>query len=1811
MDIVVACPGIDVAERFPAIEPVAVAGARDRLEPAGGVLARTQRVITDINLGLDAAGILPLIIVGDDAHRARCAGIGQRIGARATVQRIVACAAVDRVVTRAADQRVGIAIAGQHVVIVGTADALDPRERIVGCISTARQTGEQVDRHGGGRPGIIDDVVARPADDDIASGAGDKGIVASPAVELSARVGSVDIVVIGRTDDVLDVRQRVALRVAADTRARIGEGAVARADVDRHAAGGGRIICGVAAGAAVDDVGPAHASEHIVAVPAKQDVGIGVARQRIVKGRTRDVLDIVDQVALCVAVLVDVGRQVDGYARARPRIVDGIDAGAAVQRVGAGHAREGIVTRAAGKDVGVGITGQRVGIGRAGHPLDRDQHVARRVAAGDLCGGEVEVDGHATARGGVIGGIVARTAVEGICAALACEDIVAETAGEDVGVGIAGQRVGIDGAGDVLEPRQHVARGVAAGYLCGGEIEVDGHARARAGVADRVDPGAAVEHVRAAKALDRVVATLTLNGVGSAAAGQIVVVAVRPGDILDCDQRVALRPAARCAAGGQVHRHTGRRSAIADPVDPRAAVERVGTQIGIEPVVARASAQHTARRRGQQHVVVRRTGNVLDVDIAIALGIAADTGIAAHAHALRRLGRSGQVDHHPRRRRGIIRRVAAGAAIEHVRAAEPCKHVIARAALQHVGIGIARQRVGKGRTGDILKPRQRIAQRIAQRPGARRQADRDARGRTGIAHRIGARAAIEHVRARAAFDHVVARAARQVVDPGIAGQAVVIARTHDPFDRGQRVARGIAAAVGAAGKVDRDRAGRFRIVRGIGARTAVEHIRARARDERVVARTAGKAAAAGRGAKRIGIGRTGDVLDADIAIARSVAARAGARRQVDGDRRARPRIVGGIATGATVQRVRAAKPCERVIARTAGQHVVARIAGQHVGLGRTDQVLDIGQGVALRIATRAGARRQVDAHARARPGIARRVGAGAAVEHVRARAADQHVVARAADQRIGTAIARQNVCLRRTDHPLDARQRIAIRIAANARTSRKINTHASRRRRIIRRVKSRAAVEGICAALACEDIVAETAGEDVGVGIAGQRVGIDGAGDVLEPRQHVARGVAAGYLCGGEIEVDGHARARAGVADRVDPGAAVEHVRAAKALDRVVATLTLNGVGSAAAGQIVVVAVRPGDILDCDQRVALRPAARCAAGGQVHRHTGRRSAIADPVDPRAAVERVGTQIGIEPVVARASAQHTARRRGQQHVVVRRTGNVLDVDIAIALGIAADTGIAAHAHALRRLGRSGQVDHHPRRRRGIIRRVAAGAAIEHVRAAEPCKHVIARAALQHVGIGIARQRVGKGRTGDILKPRQRIAQRIAQRPGARRQADRDARGRTGIAHRIGARAAIEHVRARAAFDHVVARAARQVVDPGIAGQAVVIARTHDPFDRGQRVARGIAAAVGAAGKVDRDRAGRFRIVRGIGARTAVEHIRARARDERVVARTAGKAAAAGRGAKRIGIGRTGDVLDADIAIARSVAARAGARRQVDGDRRARPRIVGGIATGATVQRVRAAKPCERVIARTAGQHVVARIAGQHVGLGRTDQVLDIGQGVALRIATRAGARRQVDAHARARPGIARRVGAGAAVEHVRARAADQHVVARAADQRIGTAIARQNVCLRRTDHPLDARQRIAIRIAANARTSRKINTHASRRRRIIRRVKSRAAIEGICTQAADERVRIIAPAQHVVADIAGQRVGTRAALQRRSGRGRRQRIRIGRPDHALDARQGIARGVAAAGGPGLKVDRNARARCRIVGGVEPGAAGQHIGTRATF
>ena len=813
----------------------------------------------------------------------------------------------------------------------------------------------------------------------------------------------------------------------------------------------------------------------------------------------------------------------------------------AVERVRPRTALEPIRPLAAVEYVGAAVADERVGVGGAREVFEPREGVPGRVAAARRAGGEVDRD--AGVRPAVVERVGARTAREGVRprapfdavgAAQALDRVAAREPPQRVAVGVAGERVLVDRTREMLEPHERIALGVAAGR--GARIEGDVHGRVRRAVIERVLARPAVERVGPRPTRDVVVAAVSGQGVRMGRTDEML----EPGD----------RVLPRMAAGGRVRPQTDRdgrvRRGMVERVLAPAAGERIAPRPAHDPVRARVPGQGVGMGRADE---------MLEAGDRVPLRIAAGGRVRP------------QIDRHARARRGMVERVLAPAARE---------RVAPRSAHDPVRARVSGQGVGMGRADEMLEPGDRVPLRIAAGGRVRPQIDRHARARHGVVERVLAPAARERVATRPAHDPIVASVAVQGVGEAVPGQAVADFRPRNVFETRDGVALGMAAGHRAAREVDAHPRARPLVGEGVGAGPAVEGIPARPAFDPVADAVTDEG---------VVTGRTGEVLESAHGVAGGVPAGEAVRAQVH-IHRGRTGVAKPVPPGTAR---------EPVPARAAFDPVVEAVPGQGVGKGRTDEMLEAGDRVPLRMTAGSPAARcagEVDADRRVGAFVGQGVEAPAPVELVGARAALDPVVA-----------------LLPQDGVVPAPGEDPIRPVAPC--------------------------------------------DGVGEGIPAQGVAEARAGEILEPGDDVPFGGAARGGAPGEVDVHPLGGAGAVVQKPVASGASVEGVRTFFAPDPVVAGSGGHAVVSGARfDEIVAGDGVAGNVTEHMVR------AGAAQEGVVARAAGEPVAARlaqQPVVVGAAVEDVGPSATDEGVVPRATREGVATGASDEAVVPRGSG----------------------------------------------------------------------------------------------------------------------------------------------------------------------------------------------------------------------------------------------------------------------------------------------------------------------------------------------------------------------------------------------------------------------------------------------------------------------------------------------------------------------------------------------------------------------------
>ena len=547
---------------------------------------------------------------------------------------------------------------------------------------------------------------------------------------------------------------------------------------------------------------------------------------------------------------------------------------------------------------------------------------------------------------------------------------------------------------------------------------------------------------------------------------------------------------------------------VAGDVDARTALQRIGPGQAFEGVVAGVAFEQVGAGIPHQGVGVLAAGEVLNVFVEIAQGMA---GGGDHAGGEAGADTGGGM--------GVAGGVVAGAADEAVVAGQAFEDVIAGAAFEAVVGAVAHQGVGVGRALQVVDAAVGVAlgfagaTDIAQAGG---EAGVDAGQGLAVAGGVGAGAADQRIGAAAALQHIVAIAAAQGVGVGIAHQQVVVVAAFEVFNAVEAVARGIAGGAEAGIEADGDAAGGMRVAGGVAATAAQQGIGTGAAFEHIVASAAAQGVGLAVADQRVAEAAAAEVCDAVVRVTAGIAAggdiaQAGGQR--GGDGRIGVFVAGGVLPAAAHQRVGTGHAFQHIIACAAIEAVVVVVSDQRVVVAAALQVLDRHQHIARGVAgggDQAGAER--DAHGAAGMRVAGGVAASTADQHIAAGAAFEHVITRASVDEVGVGIAQQLVGMVAAGEVFNVGEGVAGGIAQRRHlVGREAGHHAGLGVGVAGRIRAVAALQRIGAGQAFEHVVAGIALQCVGAGIAEQGVVKAAAGQVFNAVEAVARGFADGY----------------------------------------------------------------------------------------------------------------------------------------------------------------------------------------------------------------------------------------------------------------------------------------------------------------------------------------------------------------------------------------------------------------------------------------------------------------------------------------------------------------------------------------------------------------------------------------------------------------------------------------------------------------------------------------------------------------------------
>ena len=745
--------------------------------------------------------------------------------------------------------------------------------------------------------------------------------------------------------------------------------------------------------------------------------------QEVAAEAVADILDAGERVGALAAA----GRH-DEMAEAIVRDHRGSDRSGVGRGVGSAAADEAVAAAAAAENVGDVVADDGVVAGAAGRVLDVDQHVGADVDAFRLAHQRVrvergrrekvadcaptacrfaeavdgiEVDGDGVRRRRVADGVAAGAAVvdvvaaalaadDGIVAAAGIDNVVAASgmdrvragAGHDEVGAVAGSDMGAAGAGE-RDRGRHVVRNREVEILVGIDRDVD-----RAGGRRREYDGIA----GLAGGQDRVVQGGEAVVAGAVGIDQQIAAAAEL-NVFDAMQRVGAEGTAihLPLIEAEVEGDGGlrQRPRVSGRVIARTAGERVG---------AKAAGENVGADIAGERIVAAAAGDVLDAgdgrDVRHERGAEIDGQIADGAGVVERVAAGTAVDHVGTVADDVLERVVAAAAVERVDAEAAGDDVIAAVAGDDVGKLVAGAvDVGAAGQRQVLDiGAERVADRRLHRVGAAAHGGGFRHHVAGIVdhvdvvavaaqERVGACAAIERVVAGVAGDDVGEPVAG-AVDVGAAGQGQVLDIGAERVgDRGgnsisarvQRFRRHVAGVVDdvvvVADAADHD----------VGAAGAVE---------RVVATIAGENVDAGIAGQRIVADAAGDVLDPGHG---GKAGRAG-RAEIDRHR------AGG---AGIVERIDAAAAVDCDVLHIGRGHALDR--GDDAGA--VDRDMDGVVAPGSRHREGVGVRAAVDRVDAVADGVLDQVVAGAAVDGVVAEPAGEGVVAAVAIDDVGQPIA--------------------------------------------------------------------------------------------------------------------------------------------------------------------------------------------------------------------------------------------------------------------------------------------------------------------------------------------------------------------------------------------------------------------------------------------------------------------------------------------------------------------------------------------------------------------------------------------------------------------------------------------------------------------------------------------------------------------------------------------------------------------------------------------------------------------------------------
>ena len=354
---------------------------------------------------------------------------------------------------------------------------------------------------------------------------------------------------------------------------------------------------------------------------AHQKVVRGIADQQVVAGAADGALDIDHQVALGTTAGGVMRQQADGEVRGLGGIDSDVEAGAAIEHIGATGTGQRIGALGAEKLVRLHAAGQRIIAAASDNPFDAVQRIAIGAAAARRAEGEVDDEiGRLLRVGEKVG---ARAALDHVATGATGQRVRARGPAQRIGARTADQQVHHGAAKQAVIPRaahQALDRDQAIGLRRAAEARAKcqvhrDHGRVM-GVGDDVESLATIQQVTAAAAHQRVRTRAAGDLVRTRRAGQIIVAAAADEAVHALD-RIAFGIATAGGAGAEINHDISGFRRVGQQVAARPAIHQVG---------ARAADQRIRASRANQRI---GAGTTFDLVVS-AIAEQAITACAAH-----------------------------------------------------------------------------------------------------------------------------------------------------------------------------------------------------------------------------------------------------------------------------------------------------------------------------------------------------------------------------------------------------------------------------------------------------------------------------------------------------------------------------------------------------------------------------------------------------------------------------------------------------------------------------------------------------------------------------------------------------------------------------------------------------------------------------------------------------------------------------------------------------------------------------------------------------------------------------------------------------------------------------------------------------------------------------------------------------------------------------------------------------------------------------------------------------------------------------